>query len=149
VPTATADVAFDFNEALSLASQYWALASTISDYETQRNQLARSALTGWTGEFAQQFDHRMATSNATASDLEAAVRATANLWAAAWAHAAEQQKLVEWARHCQNLENNRSWLQKGWDSVFGDPIQLPPPPPAPATPAAPDFRPTTNPYSYP
>ena len=147
-PVPGPDVKFNFGLSLDLARRYHAMADTISSYQSGRNGLANKAMVDWQGAKLTDFQQRMRVSNATAAELEDAVRATAGLFASAWQHAAGQQLRVEWARHCQNLDNKRSWVDKAWDSLAGDSTKLPPMPSDPPVPTAPDFAPTCNPFQY-
>ncbi len=145
---ALADVNFDFAAALSLARQFYAMAPTVASYQSDRVRLAGTAQAEWKGRFATVFEGQLRVCGATAAELDAACKAVANLWAEAWAHAAAQQQNIEWSRYCQKLDNQRSGLQKAWDSLFGDPTKYPPAPKAPPVPVAPDFARTIDPYSY-
>jgi hypothetical protein len=138
------DVQFSFGLALEVARACHQLARYLTDKQTAREGVARTAQVDWTGHHAQTFEQHMRASRIDADRISAALRALADGFASNWAKARGEQDRVNFARHVERERTNRNWLEDVGDYLFGEP-DYGDPPSDPPVPTAPDFGPTRAP----
>jgi hypothetical protein len=144
-PQAEGRVRFDFDGALALARQLWALSGTVGETESARASAAQIALQQWQGVFAQDFAQRMNIANQGAGTLQQALQGLAQGLAWAWSQAADEQHMRDRAAEIDRIKSNRNWAEDAWDWTVGDDIDKKTPmPPNVEIPKPPSFEPTCN-----
>jgi hypothetical protein len=99
------------------------------------------ALTGWTGPHADTFRSRVGVEHASAAAVVDAMRDEAQLWAAAWQQAVDQENWIRYQYACRAIRESRSKLDKLFGHFVGH-DDLPPEPKPAALPQPPDFAAT-------
>lgn len=129
------DVVFDFEGALSLARQLGTLADQVAALVRARQSLSDAARVGFLGRHADDFVARVAVEVANGSNLAAHLRSDAEICAAAWKKAMDEENRRRYARHVDDIRRQRSIGQTVWDDLFGwkyppapEPVPLPRPP---------------------
>ena len=121
----------------------WELADQIETLMGARVLVADDALSSWLGAYGTDFADRIDTEYADIAGIAGQLRAGAYGWAADWTAAMDQQNRVLYARRVEQVESDRSLLDRGL-GFFAGHDDLPPEPEPAATPAAPGFRPTRS-----
>ena len=131
-----ANVVFPFDLALPAARDIWAMADAVAASSTDITS-ERDADTFWKGPHRDTSDGKVATYNASASSVEAALRALANGIAAAWAAARGQQNRINKARYVEHEVQDDGALENFGEFFAGEDDYGPPPdnPPTPQPPA--------------
>ena len=120
---------FDWDGATRLAAELRAAATTLDGQIPDRDSYAQDALRDWRGEFAGQFGGRMQTCTGDAGRLSDAMRLAANQVDELARLAREEQDRREAAREWKREHDNKGFLDKASDFVFGDDDVPPIPPP--------------------
>ena len=123
------DVPFDWDGATRLAAELRATATTLGTQTPERNSYADDALRDWRGEFSQQFGGRMDVCTGDAGRLADAMRLAADQVDELARLAREEQDRREAAREWKREHDNKGFLDKASDFVFGDDDKPPIPPP--------------------
>ena len=143
-------VRFDFDGSLELARKLWSIADDLVDEDNGRRTEAETALAKWEGPYGTEFSGRRADEHTSRVNVIAGLRADARSWASAWAVALDQQNKNNRAQAVIDEREDRSLLEKGWDSTFGsddsdDQVDQVPEVPVPQPPA---FTPTATETTY-
>ncbi|MGH8884610.1 MAG: hypothetical protein ACRDYX_05450 [Egibacteraceae bacterium] len=138
------DVHFNFALALEVARMCDVLARYLTDKQSAREGVARTAQVDWAGPHAQTFEQHLGASHIDADRLSAALRALAGELASSWAKARGEQDRVNFARHVEREREDRSFFEEVGDFLFGE-SDYGDPPADPPVPTAPDFTPTRAP----
>lgn len=132
---ALGDVPFDWAGADRLAAAFEAMAAELSNERGPRADAGQQALIDWQGTYSGQFRQRLATGDADAGELSAAMTDAAAKVRALKRAAQEEQKRREAARAYVNAkaqnDANESTLNKLSDWAFGEDFKMPPKPPPP------------------
>lgn len=143
-------VVFDFDGALALARQLWALAIEVRTEDNGRAGDAEQARAKWLGTYATQFDGRRDTERSSRINVAAGLRNDARAWAQAWAAALDQQNKNNRAAEVQRVRDDRNIFEKGWEATFGEDTseqEVAAVPHVPV-PRPPDFAPTATEKTY-
>ena len=112
---AAADVRFDFDGSLALARRLWRFADALDELGRARGEQGALALTTFTGVYGREFAERLSAEVQELGVAARELRAAADAWAQAWAHAVNEQNRRLFARECDRIERDRSLL----DDVMG------------------------------
>ena len=149
-------VVFDFDGALQVARDLWALAGDLETRRDNRRDHAETARATWQGPLATDFDTRESDEYSEAGPIAGQLREEANLWAKAWQGAVLQQRDNYRMAKIQEVSDNRGALEKFNDSVnpFASddsadkvPEAVAPPLPLPPTFSDGGINPRANPYA--
>lgn len=140
---AACSVRFDFEGSLDLARSLWRLADDVEQLLSSRSTMASTALTSWTGRFAEQFAERATDEQSIGATLLQMLRTDAHGWAQAWTAAMDEQNRVLYAREKKRVENDRSNLDK-LGGFFTGHDDLPSMPRLASVPQSPYFFPTRS-----
>ena len=124
------DVPFDAATADTLIAGCRAAATAVEGQAGGRAAAVTTASTDFAGHFSQVFAVNARTAAADATELVLRLRQVADGAEVLKASAAAEQKRREVARAWQKKQDDRSWLEKGKDGLFGgdDPPVGPPDP---------------------
>jgi hypothetical protein len=130
------DVQFDYAGALRLARRLWALADHVDQTMRSRQDLVAAARKDFTGTYSDQFAQRADEEVAGGPGVAQGLRRDAQVCAAVWKQAMDEENRHRYARHVDHLKKQRSVLETLWDDAFGyrgfppdpDPVPLPQPP---------------------
>jgi hypothetical protein len=136
------DVNFAFDEALVTCRQAWQLGLDIISGQESRLASARVARAEWRGRFADEFDDRMEYETRSAEGLAVALQHYAQLLAAMWASAMNDQNTRLRAREEEQLNQRNFWERNVTDKITGYEFKSVPQPPALEPPRPPGFEPT-------
>jgi hypothetical protein len=143
------DVVFDYDGALTLARRLWSLAADLAELMTSRSTAATTALTDWRGPYRDQFvDDRRPPEVSTGNAVVAQLRSDAGLWAKAWTDVMDENNRRRWARHHQQVKNDRNWLEQAGDWLGGGFEDDTPKPQPVDVPASPGFYATGSLVTY-
>jgi uncharacterized protein YukE len=123
------DVPFDWDGATRLAAELRATATTLGNQVPERDSYAQEALRDWRGRFSGEFGGRMEICTGDATRLADAMRLAASEVDELARLAREEQDRREAARAWKREHDNKSFLDKASDFVFGDDDKPPIPPP--------------------
>lgn len=138
---------FDFDGALALARQLYALAGSVAAAGARRQALAQTAQRSFRGAFADQFGARMAVELDNFSSVAAGLRQDSEDLAQMWAQAMDNKNRVAYAHHVDALKAKRSELDQIGDWLTGG-FHYPPEPAGVCVPQPPSFAPTATPVRY-
>ena len=113
------DVRFDDGAADRLISVCDAAASLITGQAGSRASWQATAAKDFRGHFADLFRSNQATAHSDAVRLAEALRLVATGARRLKEEARKEQQRREVARAWKKEQEDRNWLEKGWDSVFG------------------------------
>ncbi|HEU5001253.1 MAG TPA: hypothetical protein VFW71_00545 [Actinomycetota bacterium] len=132
---ASKDIVFDYQDALELARELYAVADQLEGTLRARSTQAGEAQAGFSGPHADTFAAWVAREVADGHALAAALRSDAALCAQAWKKAMDDENRVIYGRHVDRLKKQRSGLTTVWEDRFGyhyppepDPVPIPQPP---------------------
>lgn len=143
-----ADVDFDYQAALDLARRLRDLADRVETLARSRQGLGGNALLGFAGAHAGEFARRAEGDAASGAALVERLRQDADLCAATWKAAMDDENLRRYARHVESLLKHRSLAERLWDGAFGHNGFPPEPHPVPR-PQPPAYAPTAELMAYP
>jgi hypothetical protein len=132
-----ANVVFPFDLALPAARDIWKMADAVAASSTDITD-ERDADTYWKGPHRDTSDGKVTTYQASASSVEAALRALADGIAKAWAAARGQQNRINKARYVEHEVQDDGALENFGEFFVGE-DDYGPPPDDPPTPTGPSF----------
>ena len=136
------DLKFDYEGALNLARQLNNLADQLAQAGTTRQGLSDVALKDFIGAYADQFRSRVSVEQANFKAVVQGLRNDAMDLATMWKHAMEEENRRLYARHVDDMKNNRSVLDTIGDWFTG--FHYPPEPAPVPLPQPPAFTPTAQ-----
>ncbi|WP_040493077.1 hypothetical protein [Ilumatobacter nonamiensis] len=139
---------FDFDGALRIARRLWTTADAVEAMMTSRVTAAGEALVDWTGTFGTEFVTRIEDESVGAGEVVTSLREGANAWAFQWKSAMDEQNRRLHAAEEQRVKNDRNWMERNINPLFGGNDDLPPAPAEVGLPTAPGFAPTGSLVSY-
>ena len=138
----TADVVFDYQGALSLARQLWALADEVTHTAGSRRDLGDHARVDFTGRYGDELVSRLSAEAANLAQAANGLRDDAMAVAQMWKDAMDEENRRIYARHVDDIKGHRSVLESIGDFFTG--FHYPPEPQPVPVPHPPVFAPTAE-----
>jgi len=138
----TADVVFDYQGALSLARQLWALADEVTHTAGTRRDLGDQARINFTGNYGDELVSRLSVEATNLTQVANGLRDDATAVAQMWKEAMDEENRRIYGRHVDDMKNHRSVLDSIGDFFAG--FHYPPEPQPVPLPHPPAFAPTAE-----
>jgi len=138
----TADVVFDYQGALSLARQLWALADEVTHTAGSRRDLGDHARVDFTGRYGDELVSRLSAEAANLAQAANGLRDDAMAVAQMWKDAMDEENRRIYARHVDDIKDHHSFLESVGGFLTG--FHYPPEPQPVPLPHPPVFAPTAE-----